>query len=565
MDINVAQESTIKDLISTFLTKDGEICYFTIPLYQREYSWNEKQWKELFNDLVHSFKKSDMNTDYWGNIIVYKNNEKNEYELVDGQQRLLTILLLIASLGNIEKNCGYLPLSFSGDRNPIWVKIAENSKLTSSEKRHPFNKAKECFSNLVLEQGIEKQALMNHLLNTKISVVIVNDELESNLLFGRLNTRGISLSDIDLIKHRLFYATERRLPPTGEDVVLEKWKSLVRTTSYMNTSVEVFITKWWEIRHDISEIDLYDSFQNKLDASEYLKFLDDMLTVAVGIKELIKNNSGNDNKVGRNLRWLLKISPSKQLWATIISVQETILDRKSKVSLFELLTVFEFARAISPQIDFSEFDEEYLRFGKELLSEVGGKRMSEREVLTEIAKLKEKMKEYLPRFDDFLSNFTKLRWDDSGSWENAGHEKMLSTYAVYTLNNWLDTTNSGAGAEYRTRDDDDYSIEHIRAKKNAIAGELAPEYLIGNLVVFERQPNNDLGDIAVEEKISAYRKSTYPQMKELITKGRRKYAPKTRLRHAMEWDINHFDTIAIENRGRYLAKCFYDKILELLK
>jgi len=563
MDINVAQESTIKDLFSTFLTKDEQICYFSIPLYQRKYSWSEKQWEELFSDLFHSFAKADMNTDYWGNIIVYKKDSENNYDLVDGQQRIITLLLLIASLGNIEKNDGYLPLKFNDEQNSVWVKIAENSGLTQDEQRHPFNRAKKYFTTLVSEQAVDKQALLDHLLRTKISVVIVNDELESNLLFGRLNTRGISLNDVDLIKHNLFYATKRSLPPTGEDVVLQKWNNLVQTTSQINISTDDFILKWWEIHYELSELGLYASFQDQLDASEYLNFLDSLLSVATEIKKLKVNNSGSDNKIGRNLKWLLKLSHSKQLLSIIISVQETTFG--SKVSLFELLTVFEFIRAISPQTDFSELEEEYLRFSKTLLSEVSGNRLTEREILVEIDKLKGKMRELLPDPEDFFNSFTKLRWDDSNRWEGSRHEKMLSTYAIYTLNNWLDVINHGAGAEYRTKDDDEYSIEHIRAKKNATYGELSPEYLIGNLVVFEKQPNNDLKDIDVEEKISSYRKSSYPQMKELIVKNKRNYSPSYRTKKAMEWDIKDFTIDAIENRGRYLASCFYDKTLELLE
>lgn len=563
MEINIAQESTIKDLFSTFLTKNEQICYFSIPLYQRKYSWSEKQWGELFSDLFHSFAKADMNTDYWGNIIVYKKDSENDYELVDGQQRIITLLLLIASLGNIEKNDGYLPLKFNDEQNNVWVKIAENSSLTQDEKRHPFNRAKNYFTTLISEQDIDNQALLDHLYRTKISVVIVDDELESNLLFGRLNTRGISLNDVDLIKHSLFYATERKLPPSGEDVVLQKWNNLVQTTSQINISPDDFISKWWEIHYDLSEHSLYTSFQDELDTSEYLNFLDSLLSVATSIKKLKDNNSGSDNKIGRNLKWLLKLSRSKQLLPVIISIQETPFD--SKVSLFELLTVFEFIRAISPRTDFSELEEAYLSFGKTLLREVEGKRLTLPEVRNEIKKLKAKMRELLPDYEEFLISFTKLRCDDSNSWEGSGHEKMLSTYAIYTLNNWLDVINHGAGAEYRTRDDDEYSIEHIRAKKNAIYGELSTEYLIGNLVVFEKQPNNDLGDIDVEEKISAYRKSSYPQMKELIVKNKRNYSPSYRTKNAMEWDIKDFTIDAIENRGRYLAKCFYDKTVELLK
>ena len=565
MDINVAQESTIKDLFSTFLTKDEQICYFSIPLYQRKYSWSEKQWEELFSDLLHSFVKADMNTDYWGNIIVYKKELANDYELVDGQQRIITLLLLIASLGNIEKNDEYLPLKFNDEQNNVWVKIAENSKLTQDEKRHPFNRAKKYFTTLVSEQKIDKQSLLDHLLRTKISVVIVNDELESNLLFGRLNTRGISLNDVDLIKHSLFYATERRLPPTGEDVVLQKWNNLVQTTGQINIFIDEFILKWWEIHYELSEHSLYASFQDKLDTSEYLRFLDDLQKDAAGIKELIENKSGADNKIGRNLKWLLKISPSRQLLPIIISVQNTPFGRDNKVSFFELLTVFEFIRAISPQVDFNELDEVYLSFGKALLSEFGGNRLNLEEIKTEIKKVKAKMRQVLPDYNDFLNSFTKLRWIDSDDWNGSKHEKCLSTYAIYTLNNWLDVINHGAGVEYRTRDDDDYSIEHIRAKRNAVDGERSPEYLIGNLVVFEKQPNNDLGDAETTEKISAYRKSNYPQMKELIFKNKRKFSEPRRVNNAMEWDINNFDTNSIENRGRYLAQCFYDKILELLR
>lgn len=564
MDISIAQESTIKELFSDFLKKDNQVYCFSPPLYQREYSWGEKQWKEMFDDLVHSFEKDGMNTNYWGNIIIYK-NDMYEYELVDGQQRIITILLLIASLGSIEKNNDYLPLKFKDNRNIIWEKVAENKKLTPDEKRHPLNKAKDYFLKVISEKEINKCDLLNHLIGTKISVVIVNDELESNLLFGRLNTRGILLNDVDLIKHRLFYATERRQPPTGEDVVLSGWKSIVQIAYSLNTSVEDFVLKWWGAHHDISESGLYTSFLNNLDKSEYLNFLKAVLSTIEGIKNLRENNSGNDNKIGRNLKWLLKISSSTQIWSVIIALQEITFNSKDKVELFELLTIFEFTREILSEKDFSELDEEYLRFSKELLREVGGNKIRETEIHQEICKLKDKMKDLLPDDNDFLNSFVKLRHHDGGSWNGSGHEKMLSIYAIYTLNNWLDVTNHGAGAEYRTKDDDDYSIEHIRSKSNADEGESSPEYLIGNLVVLERQINSDLRNRNVNDKISSYRKSSYPQTQELLFKNKRKYENKTREKNNMEWKIKNFDKNSINSRGRYLANCFYDKIKELLK
>ena len=249
----------------------------------------------------------------------------------------------------------------------------------------------------------------------------------------------------------------------------------------------------------------------------------------------------------------------------IISVQKTTFGYQTKVSLFELLTVFEFIRAISTQTDFSELDVAYLGFGKALLSEVWENRLTEREILTEIDKLKEKMYELLPDFDNFLGSFTQLRFHKNNSQEISAHEQMLTKYAIYTLNNLLDVINHGAGEVYRTKDDDLYSIEHIRAKKHATEGKFSREYLIGNLMVLEQPINNDLEDMDVDEKISEYENSAYPQVKELIKEDIRLRTPHFRVINAMEWDINNFDTNSIENRGRYLARYFYDKILDFLE
>lgn len=552
---------TIKSLFSDFLQLKGDMYQFSIPLYQREYSWGEQQWKDTLDDLMYSFNR--LGTDYWGNILVYENTSKKEFELVDGQQRLITLLLLISALGSIEKNNGYLPLKFHGQQNDVWIKIAENSKLSQNEKRHRFNNVRNFFIKKIKELKCDKNELLEYLYKTKISVVVVDNVMQGNLLFARLNIRGISLNDIDMIKHRIFYLTDRRQPPTGHDVVFENWNKLAKITRDMNVSVEMFITNWWKVHYDISE-ELYKSFLEKMITSEEcMDFLNSLLNVARGISDTIKNDSGNDNRIGRNLKWLLKISKSKELWMVIIALHETIISKQEKALFYEALTVFEFARSISDK-DFFDIDLEYRDFSKEILKKRKGKPIPEREVITKIKNLKIIMGKKLSDYGEFIDNFKGLRFIDGNIGDSLKYERMLSKYAIYTLNNWLDESNHGAGVEYRTRDDDEYSIEHIRAKKNAKSDD-SPEYLIGNLVVFEKQLNNDLGDVEVCEKISKYKKSSYPQMKEFLYKSKRKGHTKTRENNLMEWDKEIFDKDDIECRGRYLAKCFYKQIKKILK
>lgn len=561
MNIILVQENSIKDLFSTFLTQNEETYIFSVPIYQREYSWREKQWEEFYDDLVYSYNKESMETDYWGNIIVYNNESRKEFELVDGQQRIITILLFIAAIGKIDTNEGYLPLKFEGELNDYWIgKIAlkeASTKLNTEDKRHPFYQATKYFIDRIKEDKINSNNILKHLYKTKISIIIVSDELESNLLFGRINTRGISLSSVDLIKHKLFYTTSRRCAPSGDDEILKNWKKLLCTVNSLNISINLFVSQWFRMVYDDIEPDLYELFQKNIPIEEYEVFLEELLRVSIAIKMLKENEPGNDNKIARNLTWLLKISKSPNLLSVIMALNEQTFSKKRKINFFEVLTVYEFMRAISESQDFDWLDEQYLRFAKEVLDS-----LTEKEIFRSIDNLKDLMKEKLPDKNEFTINFAKLKfYGKSDILPDLKYQEMLSRYALYTLNNWSYNRISG----YKTLDDDEYSIEHILAKKNASDGEYSREYLIGNLVVFEKIPNNTLGDIDLPLKIDAYKQSKYPQMRDLIYKADRKYKTQTRINRALEWEIDSFNYDSIENRGRYLADCFYDEIIRVLK
>ena len=66
-----------------------------IPQYQRDYSWSEEQWEELWNDILKG--KKNKNKHYMG-AIVFISRKDNILEVVDGQQRLTTIAIIIHSV-----------------------------------------------------------------------------------------------------------------------------------------------------------------------------------------------------------------------------------------------------------------------------------------------------------------------------------------------------------------------------------------------------------------------------------------------------------------------------------
>ena len=88
-----AENSTVLDVFFNGIHK------FKVPRYQRPYAWNEDEVSEFWNDLI-----GNPNSYFLGSFIFNNENLKNGYiELVDGQQRLLTITICLAALRDVAK------------------------------------------------------------------------------------------------------------------------------------------------------------------------------------------------------------------------------------------------------------------------------------------------------------------------------------------------------------------------------------------------------------------------------------------------------------------------------
>ena len=73
---------------------------YIIPAYQRPYSWEYDECFTLYSDIMEAFNDKESNEDYFiGNIVIAKSSTiKDKLEVIDGQQRLTTLLLLIKVL-----------------------------------------------------------------------------------------------------------------------------------------------------------------------------------------------------------------------------------------------------------------------------------------------------------------------------------------------------------------------------------------------------------------------------------------------------------------------------------
>jgi hypothetical protein len=187
----------------------------SIPDYQRIYCWEEKQVLQLLEDLLnHSNKEFHL-----GNIILHKIKGEEDHKIVDGQQRLVTLSLLLHHLANDLDN-SLLNEKFQSDE--AQNHIAYNKWLIKHF----------CNTNLNIKNKVNEI-----LANVKLSVLIIED---GNLdlaytFFSNQNSRGKALSDFDLLKaHHLRFI----LIPEQAEHLAGRWDEIT-LLSNQNESINI--------------------------------------------------------------------------------------------------------------------------------------------------------------------------------------------------------------------------------------------------------------------------------------------------------------------------------------
>ena len=217
--------------ISSFIGNSDRV--FIIPPFQRNYAWSINQCEELFSDIVDSYNKN--NSHYIGNIVYYEgiNNSAsfNEFILIDGQQRITSILLLLLAIHNKLPNDDYnkqaiynryltnsigpekrrVKLKQTENDEDIFDKIIQNQSLTVDEKKSKIYENYHYFLQKLDE--IEKSIPLLDFYNTigNLSIVDLNLQIDNDLeavqkIFEKINSTGKPLTTADLIRNYLLIA-----------------------------------------------------------------------------------------------------------------------------------------------------------------------------------------------------------------------------------------------------------------------------------------------------------------------------------------------------------------------
>ncbi|MCD6178328.1 MAG: DUF262 domain-containing protein [Bacteroidales bacterium] len=266
--LNVDQK-TIFDLLSD---KKAD---FLIPDYQRPYAWDEEQCQTLWDDLFtfsfpnNDYEAFDKNDEYFlGSIVTFK-NDNTQSEVIDGQQRLTTIMLILRAFydkfahmqdtnskqtrGRIEK-CIWKTDEFgSADKSTLKI----DSEVATDKDKHEFlnllrtgslkpgSKSQYVNNYQFFEKKIEEflQGFASYfpyfparILGNCILLPIEAESQDTALrIFSTLNDRGLPLADADIFKAQ-FYKYYGDIDK--KDDFISEWRTLEEITGsvfYLNT------------------------------------------------------------------------------------------------------------------------------------------------------------------------------------------------------------------------------------------------------------------------------------------------------------------------------------------
>lgn len=237
-------------------------CFYVVPDYQREYIWKEKQVNQLLEDINEEFDSNSPGEYFIGNILVSpKEDEKNHFDVIDGQQRLTTIFLILCALQRILSGTQY-----GNHIKSLLVDTYTDGKLKTNVRLQPrYENVEHVIEKLVqtdcksqdVRWSIESSAVnvsgsIERILDAYdiICLFLKNnykekakleeywDYLSSKVLFFQIEThvskalkvfetineRGIGLNPMDLLKNLLFTRVESKKFPK----LKREWKKVTK-------------------------------------------------------------------------------------------------------------------------------------------------------------------------------------------------------------------------------------------------------------------------------------------------------------------------------------------------
>lgn len=577
MDIK-PYDKTIRDIL-------GSKRQFVIPRFQREYSWDKKNYQEFLEDMVGNLVIKEgkiSSSQYFLGTMLFIGNftegTEQEIQVVDGQQRLTTITILFSALSDRFVGLGQETLSrqlFSyimtedDDGNEVRILKSKTSypffsyfiqdkdkslnPEATTEEEHCIKETYEYFHAQLTETKLKAmlkrkhgseivdalsevdilKALRDQVLNSTFVSISTTDRKQANKIFEILNAKGKRLAHIDLIKNKIFEVLNKVEPA---DFAEETWKEIKEILSSGKESVgfATFYQHFWSSKYKkVYSNKLYEAFNAtiKKNEAEYSAFLNELLRNAKIYMQIVNpKREDYDNRkeyfgVVQSLNCINNYFNVVQVRIALLALfdvkQREIIDLTMLRSTLSYLENFHFAYNAILANRTNRLEKIYSSFAIALRK--ASTKVAARGIIQN--ELIAPLDELFPTFENFSAKFVALSFTKKDKASN-----VKTKYAINKLNSFYSETEVFS---------DDGSIEHIISEREG-----GDALNIGNLILLEGKLNDEAGHKDYSDKCAAYAKSNYAWVKNFIAKHR-------------QWDSSMITQRAIE-----LSKVYYSQILK---
>lgn len=519
-----AKDKQLRDILFTSYKK------YRIPRYQRQYTWSQDHISDLWSDL------NDDYSNFIGSLIFNTEffKETGYWDIIDGQQRLLTLTILCAALRDvarqidskraelfqrkdiaIEDNEGneFYRIKCSDSLQNYFKNYIQDSNgnvLKSSpetkEEKLVQNNYKYFYDQIntslkTIQDNSKKldylQSLRNKIHALPVIEIQISSEDDAYDIFETTNARGVDLSVADLLKNLIFNRLKDHEDKQIADVY---WDEIVTNIQGTGAELKKFIRYHWISKNAlVSDKKLYKTIKHKttdyetllFDLHESSEWFDKLLAGHYDSWEDIKSG----NHIYKSLR-ALKVMNVSQCYVLFLSLLRN-LDKigTDPKRVFRWIEVFSFKYSAICKLPGNKLEKLYSSYARKV--EDACKSDDKKEISKKIQSLFEDLKKQLKKEEPIFEQFKEALEDIT--YGRSEKNRLLIKYILSEINR-IDQE-----SEF---DFSSVNIEHLLPQKPhkdwGLKYKDIKEYVnkLGNLTLLHKKINSTIGNKVIKEKIN---------------------------------------------------------------
>ena len=570
---------------------------YQIPRYQRNYSWKRSQYETLLNDLLDEREGPASRGMFLGTILLnLPEVEEHRTEVIDGQQRLITLTILLSSIrdafhgleqfpaasmvqGNYISNSDFgdeenIPVLITGaklqeffsnyiqhyPRNDDFILMqAVNEEEKNVERCRKFFDS-QIKKHLKEQKGhVAKTTWLVSFMKTIENVILISIEVEfeedAYAVFESVNAKGMELTLADLLKNLIF----RNLRPNeeGEDTAQRQWDQIIENLDGTGFPMKKFIRYFWLSKYDfLTESKLFDAVKQKLKVEKmqtWQQFLDDLVNESARLRRLTHpdfedySELDSPRRISEALEAISLMGVS-QVYVLLLAISRNLSLKKKWQGDLEFLENFCFRYNVIGKGQAVRVEKSFSNYAREIEGVrklEGGARIKKLNSILDRLRndLSQLAKNHVPK-ELFVEGFNReMRYSTTPK------KKHILGYVLLKLNDHI-----GGGTGELQVDPRMVNIEHILPQKPVQWGLDEKEiedyvHSIGNLTYLSKKLNSEIGNKPIVEKIVKLKDSELPMVKKLV---------KTIEENQLVWNDK-----AISARSNHLAEMSFEEVWKI--